>query len=76
LKKPTNDNSQSCQRCGCHNHTTRKCHVAKHLVDLYQKYPGKQVHGDKFEMHFTTHTSVTGCSKDVLAEHTKEKDPM
>uniref|UniRef100_K3Y219 Retrotransposon Copia-like N-terminal domain-containing protein n=1 Tax=Setaria italica TaxID=4555 RepID=K3Y219_SETIT len=30
---------------GVVNHTTRKCHTAKHLVDLYQKYAGKQVHG-------------------------------
>uniref|UniRef100_K4AKW4 Uncharacterized protein n=1 Tax=Setaria italica TaxID=4555 RepID=K4AKW4_SETIT len=44
------DNSQVCQRCGCQSHTTRKCHTAKHLVDLYQKYIVKQVRGDKFEL--------------------------
>jgi hypothetical protein len=26
------------------------------LVNLYQKHAGKQVDGDKFEAHFTTHT--------------------
>jgi hypothetical protein len=46
------------------------------LVDLYQKHTGKQVHGDKFEAHFATHTPGAGCSKDVPAEHNKEKDPM
>ena len=75
-KHTTHDNSQVCQRCGCHNHTTRKCHTAKHLVDLYQKYAGKQVHGDKFEAHFTTHTTDASCSKDVPTEHNKEKVPL
>jgi hypothetical protein len=75
-KNNTHDNSQACERCGCRNHKTRKCHTTKHLDDLYQKHAGKQVHGDKFEGHFTTHTPGVGCSKDVPAEHDNEKDPM
>lgn len=76
FKKHTHhDNSQVCQRCGCHNHTTRKCHTAKHLVDLYQKYAGKQVHGDKFEAQFTTQSTDASCSKDVPAKHNNEQVP-
>jgi hypothetical protein len=75
-KNNTHGNSQACQRCNCHNHTTRKCHTAKHLIDLYQKHAGKQVHVDKFEAHFTTHTPGAGCSKDVPVKHNKVKDPM
>uniref|UniRef100_K3ZDM4 Retrotransposon Copia-like N-terminal domain-containing protein n=1 Tax=Setaria italica TaxID=4555 RepID=K3ZDM4_SETIT len=62
-------------KCGCHNHTTRKCHIAKHLVDLYQKYAGKQVHGDKFEAQFTTQSTDASCSKDVPAKHNNEQIP-
>jgi hypothetical protein len=29
------DSSQVCQRCGCRNHITKKCHIAKHLVELF-----------------------------------------
>jgi hypothetical protein len=29
------DNCQVCQRCGCNNHITKKCHTAKRLVELY-----------------------------------------
>ena len=45
------------------------------MVDLYQKHAGKQVHGDKFEAHFTAQSTEAGCSKDVPPEHEKEKLP-
>ena len=53
-KNDQNDNSQTCQRCGCMNHRTNQCRIPKHLVDLYMKYggKGKQVHGNKAEAHF------------------------
>jgi len=69
------DNSQVCQRCGCHNHITKKCHTAKHLVELYQKSVGKQVHGDKYEAHFTTEPTDASCSKDTPLETIDEKTP-
>uniref|UniRef100_K4A1X9 Retrotransposon Copia-like N-terminal domain-containing protein n=1 Tax=Setaria italica TaxID=4555 RepID=K4A1X9_SETIT len=59
------------KKCGCHNHIARKCNTPKHLVDLYQKYAAKQVHGDKIEAHFNT--TDAGCSKGVPAEHNNEK---
>ena len=70
------DNSQVCQRCGCHNHITKKCHTAKHLVELYQKSIGKQVHGDKYEAHFTTEPTDASCSKDTPLETIDEKAPL
>uniref|UniRef100_K3YLK5 Retrotransposon Copia-like N-terminal domain-containing protein n=1 Tax=Setaria italica TaxID=4555 RepID=K3YLK5_SETIT len=53
----------------------KKCHTTKHLVDVYQKYTRKQVHGDKFEAYFTTQSTDTSCSKDVPTEHNNEKIP-
>jgi hypothetical protein len=64
-----------CQRCGCRNHITKKCHTAKHLVELYQKSVGKQVQGDKYEAHFTTQPTDASCSKDTPMEHNDEKIP-
>ena len=77
FKNHHNVNSQACQRCGCTNHSTKKSHTAKHLVDLYIKYSGKgkQVQGDEFEAHFNTQPTDVRCSKDVLAEHEDEKIP-
>ena len=53
-KDHNNGNSQVCQQCGCTNHSTKKYHTPKHLVELYMKYSGKgkQVQGDKIEAHF------------------------
>jgi hypothetical protein len=34
-KSTQKDNSQDCQRCGCHNHNTRRCHIPRYLVELY-----------------------------------------
>lgn len=69
------DKSQVCQRCGCHNHITKKCHTAKHLVELYQKSSGKQSYGNKYEAHFTTQPEVGNCSKDTPMEQDDEKNP-
>ena len=69
------DNSQVCQRCGCHNHITKKCHTAKHLVELYQKSIGKQIQGDKYEANFTTQPTDASCSKDTPLENIDEKTP-
>jgi len=71
----SNDNSQVCQKCGCHNHTTKKCHTAKHLVELYQKSAGTQIFGNKYEAHFTTQPTEASCSKDVPMEQEDEKIP-
>jgi hypothetical protein len=70
------DNSQVCQRCGCRNHITKKCHFGKHLVELYQKSVGKQVQGDKFEAHFTTQPTDASCSKNTPMENNNEKIPL
>ncbi|XP_015696283.1 uncharacterized protein LOC102720907 [Oryza brachyantha] len=72
-----NDNSQACQRCGCNNRITKKFHIAKHLVELYQKSisKGKQVQGDKFEAHFNTQPIEATFSKDVLATQEDNKIP-
>ena len=43
-------NSQVCQRCGCHNHNTRRCHIPGHLVKLYKKSIGKQVQGTSLKL--------------------------
>ncbi|KAG2578096.1 hypothetical protein PVAP13_6NG204603 [Panicum virgatum] len=75
-KKFRLDNSQVCQRCGCRNHITKKCHTAKHLVELYQKSVGKQVQGDKYETHFTTQPTDASCSKDTPLENIDEKTPL
>jgi hypothetical protein len=69
------DNSQVCQRCGCCNHITKKCHTAKHLVELYQKSFGKHVKGDKYEAHFTTQPTDTSCFKDTPMENNDKKIP-
>ena len=70
------DNSQVWQRCGCHNHITKKCHTAKYLVELYQKSVGKQVQEDKYEVHFTTQPTDASCSKDTPLENIDEKTPL
>ena len=69
------DNSQIFQRCGCHNHITKKCHTTKYLVELYQKSVGKQVQEDKYEVHFTTQPTDTSCSKNTPVENINEKIP-
>ncbi|KAL6591956.1 hypothetical protein ACP70R_049648 [Stipagrostis hirtigluma subsp. patula] len=74
-KKTQNDNSQVCQRCGCHSHVTKKCRTPKHLADLYQKSIGKQVKGDKIEAHFNARPTDPSCSYTVPAEHDDEKIP-
>jgi hypothetical protein len=71
-KSTKKDNSQVCQRYGCHNHNTRKCHIPTRLVELYQKSICKQVQGDKFDAHFTTRPTNESCSKDVPTEHNED----
>jgi hypothetical protein len=66
------DNSQVCKRCGCHNHNTRRCHIPRHLVELYQKYFGKKLQEEKFETHFTTRPTDANCSKNVPTEHNED----
>ena len=56
-----------CKKCGCFNHSTKKCRIPRHLVALYQQSlgKGKSVGGSGYEAHFTTpanNDAEAGCS--------------
>ena len=36
-KSVSNQKSDKCHKCGCFNHSTKKCRTPRHLVELYQK---------------------------------------
>jgi len=62
-KKP--NKSSTCDKCGCYNHPTQKCHTPKHLVELYLNSVGRgrsnQGHsnqGGQFEAHFNSQPNV------------------
>ena len=63
-----------CQKCGCYSHTTKKCCIQSHLVDLYLKSVGcgRATPGQKYEAHFNLRPDTTreeaGCSQQVPIE--------
>ena len=73
ISKHMND-KPVCQKCGCYNHTTKKCCTPSHLVDLYLKYVGRgrAAPGQKYEAHFNIQPDTTrnqaGCSQQVPIE--------
>ncbi|XP_071678850.1 uncharacterized protein [Lolium perenne] len=77
-KNNQNDNSQTCQMCGCTNHRTNECSMPDHLVELYMKYGKevKQVHGNKAEAHFNDiqDNSQVGPSQSSIEEFEPKDD--
>jgi hypothetical protein len=56
-------NNVQCKACGAFKYTVEKCHIPKHLVDLYQKSLGKdnksQGSRSRYEAHFSIPTNST-----------------
>jgi hypothetical protein len=78
--KSNKDKSKTCERCGCHNHLTKKCRTPKHLVELYlnsvgrgRSDQGRSNQGGQFEAHFNYQDDALGCS--VAAEPSNTKAP-
>jgi hypothetical protein len=76
--KSNRDKSKTCERCGCYNHPTKKCHTPKHLVELYLKSMGRghsnedrSKQGGQFEAHFNYQGDVQGCSAAAGPSNTK-----
>jgi hypothetical protein len=76
--KSNRDKSKNCERCGCYNHPTKKCHTPKHLVELYLKSVGRghsnqdrSKQGGQFEVHFNYQGDAQGCSAAAGPNNTK-----
>ena len=63
------DKSSTCTKCGCYNHLTKKCHIPKHLVELYLHSVGRGCSnqgGQPSEAYFND-LATSGYSNPTLA---------
>jgi hypothetical protein len=59
LRKDTPTSKQEkCKKFGCFNHPNNKCHIPRHLVELYQQYLRAKMLKDR-DMKLTSQPHLT-----------------